>query len=58
MLQPSVAWVRARSRFREIALAGFDETFRAGVLEQNDAYAKGEPQAVIDAFMRGRAEKN
>ena len=58
MLQPSVAWARTKSRFREIALAGFDETFRAGVLGQKDAYAKGEPQAVIDAFMRARAEKN
>ena len=56
--QPSVAWARTKLRFREIALAGFDEAFRAGVLGQQDAYVKGEPQAVIDAFMQARAEKN
>ncbi|MDD9904978.1 MAG: enoyl-CoA hydratase/isomerase family protein [Rhodospirillaceae bacterium] len=49
--KPSVAWKRTKARFREIALAGFDDAFRAGVLGQQEAYAKGEPQAVIDAFM-------
>jgi enoyl-CoA hydratase/carnithine racemase len=48
--KPSVAWRRTKARFREIALAGFDEVFRAGVLGQQEAYAKGQPQAVIDAF--------
>ncbi len=48
--KPSVAWKRTKARFREIALAGFDEAFRAGVLGQQEAYAKGEPQAVIDTF--------
>ncbi len=52
--KPSVAWARTKARFREIALAGFDEAFRAGVLGQQEAYAKGEPQAVIDAFMASR----
>lgn len=49
--KPSVAWKRTKARFREIALSGFDEAFRAGVLGQQEAYAKGEPQAVIDAFL-------
>lgn len=49
--KPSVAWKRTKARFREIALAGFDEAFRAGVLGQQEAYANGEPQAVIDAFL-------
>jgi len=49
--KPSVAWKRTKVRFREIALSGFDEAFRAGVLGQQEAYAKGEPQAVIDAFL-------
>ncbi len=52
--KPSVAWARTKARFREIALSGFDEAFRAGVLGQQEAYAKGEPQAVIDAFMASR----
>lgn len=50
--KPSVAWKRTKARFREIALSGFDEAFRAGVLGQQEAYAKGEPQAVIDAFLK------
>ncbi len=48
--KPSVAWARTKARFREIALAGFDEAFRAGVLGQQEAYSKGEPQVVIDIF--------
>ena len=52
--KPSVAWRRTKARFREIALSGFDEAFRAGVLGQQEAYAKGEPQAVIDAFLGGK----
>ena len=49
--KPSIAWARTKARFREIALAGFDGAFRAGVLGQQEAYARGEPQAVIDSFL-------
>jgi len=52
--KPSVAWARTKARFREVALEGFEEAFRAGVLGQQEAYAKGEPQAVIDAFISKR----
>ncbi|MAG98279.1 MAG: enoyl-CoA hydratase [Rhodospirillaceae bacterium] len=52
--KPATAWRRTKARFREIALAGFDEAFRAGVLGQQEAFAKGEPQAVIDAFLASR----
>ncbi len=55
--KPATAWKRTKARFREIALAGFDEAFRAGVLGQQEAFAKGEPQAVIDAFLSARAER-
>ena len=48
---PSVAWVRTKSQFREIALAVLDEAFRARVLGQQKAYAKSEPEALINAFM-------
>ena len=54
--KPSVAWARTKARFREIAMAGFDDAFRAGVLGQQEAYATGEPQAVIDAFMAARRQ--
>ncbi|MEZ5853099.1 MAG: enoyl-CoA hydratase/isomerase family protein [Hyphomicrobiaceae bacterium] len=53
--KPSVAWARTKARFRELALAGFEEAFRAGVLGQQEAYARGEPQAVMDAFFAKRA---
>lgn len=52
--KPATAWRRTKARFREIALAGFDDAFRAGVLGQQAAYATGEPQAVIDAFLASR----
>ncbi len=52
--KPATAWRRTKERFREIALAGFNEAFRAGVLGQQEAFAKGEPQAVIDAFLASR----
>ncbi len=56
--KPATAWARTKARFREIALTGFDEAFRAGVAGQQAAYANGEPQAAIDAFLatRGKAE--
>jgi enoyl-CoA hydratase len=44
------AWARTKKRFREIALEGFEEAFRAGVLGQQEAFAKGEPQGFIDEF--------
>lgn len=47
----TVAWARTKKRFREVALAGFEEAFRAGVLGQQEAFATGEPQAFIDAFL-------
>ena len=52
--KPAVAWARTKARFREIALSGFEEAFRAGVLGQQEAYAKGEPQAVMAAFLKKR----
>ncbi len=49
------AWARTKKRFREVALRGFDEAFRAGVLGQQEAFAKGEPQAFIDAFFAAKS---
>ena len=49
--KPPNAWKRTKHRFREIALAGFEEAFRAGVLGQQEAYAKGEPQKIMSAFL-------
>lgn len=55
--KPAVAWRRTKARFAEVALKGFDEAFRAGVLGQQEAFATGEPQAVIATFLDKRAEK-
>ena len=52
--KPATAWRRTKARFREVALKGFDDAFRAGVLGQQEAFAMGEPQAAIDAFLAGR----
>ena len=48
------AWARTKRRFREVALSGFDDAFRAGVLGQQEAFAKGEPQAFIDDFFASK----
>jgi len=55
--KPGNAFLRTKQRFRELALAGFDEAFRTGVLGQQATYAAGEPQAVIDAFLAERAAR-
>tara|TARA_B110000467_G_C18313226_1_gene479603 strand:+ start:1056 stop:1820 length:765 start_codon:yes stop_codon:yes gene_type:complete len=55
--KPAVAWQRTKERFREIALSGFNDAFRAGVLGQQESYAAGEAQAIIDGFMAARAKK-
>lgn len=51
------AWARTKKRFREVALAGFEDAFRAGVLGQQEAFAKGEPQAFMDAFFAAKGKK-
>ncbi|MCB9931272.1 MAG: enoyl-CoA hydratase/isomerase family protein [Alphaproteobacteria bacterium] len=45
------AFARTKKRFREVALRGFEEAFRAGVLGQQEAFARGEPQRFIDDFL-------
>jgi enoyl-CoA hydratase len=50
------AWARTKQRFREVALKGFDEAFRAGVLGQQEAFAKGEPQRFIDGFFAAKSK--
>ena len=55
--KPKVAWARTKARFREVAMRGFDDAFRAGVLGQQEAFAAGEPQAVIEKFLASRGKK-
>ena len=49
-----IAFRRTKARFREIAMRGFEEAFRAGTLGQQAAYAEGVPQAVMADFLRRR----
>jgi len=49
--KPPTAWKRTKSRFREIALAGSEDAFRAGVLGQQEAYANGELQEIMMNFL-------
>jgi enoyl-CoA hydratase/carnithine racemase len=54
--KPAVAWARTKARFREVALRGLDEAFRAAVLGQQEAFARGEPQAIMNAFLARRGK--
>jgi enoyl-CoA hydratase/carnithine racemase len=54
--RPATAWARTKARFRELAMRGFDEAFRAAVLGQRQAFAQGEPQAIMQAFLEGRGK--
>ena len=49
-----VAFRRTKARFRELAMRGFEEAFRAGTLGQQAAYAQGEPQAIMARFLHRR----
>ena len=55
--KPSTAMRHTKQRFRELALAGFDDAFRAGVRGQQEAYANGEPQAIMERFAADRAKR-
>ena len=54
--KPRTAWAHTKTRFRELALRGFEDAFRAAVAGQQEAFAKGEPQAIMDAFLARRAK--
>ena len=50
-----VAFRRTKARFRELAMRGFEEAFRAGTLGQQAAYRAGEPQAIMAKFLERRS---
>jgi hypothetical protein len=54
--RPATAWARTKARFRELALRGFDEAFRTAVLGQQECFARGEPQAIMQAFLQRRGK--
>lgn len=49
-----VAFRRTKARFRELALRGFDEAHRAAAEGMAEAFASGEPQAVMRGFLARR----
>lgn len=55
--KPATAWAHTKARLRDVALRGFEEAFRAAVVGQQAAFANGEPQAIMNAFLarRGKA---
>ncbi len=46
-----IAFRHTKARFREMALAGFEDALRAAVLGMQAAYAAGEPQAAMTRFL-------
>jgi len=55
--KPPIAFRRTKQHFRESALAGIDAAFRSGVLGQQEAYANGEPQAIMERFAQARGRR-
>jgi enoyl-CoA hydratase/carnithine racemase len=52
--KPATAMRLTKQRFREVTQAAFDAAFEAGARLQAEAYASGEPQAVMSAFIAKR----
>lgn len=55
--KPPTAMRLTKRRFREVTQAAFDAAFEAGARLQAEAYASGEPQAVMAAFIAQRGKR-
>jgi enoyl-CoA hydratase/carnithine racemase len=55
--KPPVAMRLNRQRFAELTQAGFEDAMTAGVRIQREAYASGEPQAMMEKFLAVRAAR-
>jgi enoyl-CoA hydratase/carnithine racemase len=55
--KPPVAMRLDKRRFREVTEQGFEEALAAGVRMQREAYASGEPQAMMERFLAERAQR-
>lgn len=51
---PATAYRLTKRRFREMTQPGFDAAYRAGVAAQHEAYAAGDPQRAMAAFLARR----
>jgi hypothetical protein len=52
-----MAFRATKARFRELALRGFEEAFRAVVRGMEASYASGEPQAIMARFLERKPGK-
>jgi len=55
--KPPVAMRLDRARFREVTEAGFRDSLAAGVRNQREAYATGEPARMMEEFLAHRAAR-
>jgi enoyl-CoA hydratase/carnithine racemase len=55
--KPPVAMRLNRARFREVTEAGFRDCLAAGIRNQREAYATGEPTRMMEQFLAKRAER-
>jgi len=55
--KPPVAMRLNRARFREVTEAGFRDCLAAGIRNQREAYATGEPARMMEAFLAKRAAR-
>lgn len=46
-----------KARFREVTEDSFRECLKAGIRNQREAYATGEPARMMEAFLKARAER-
>ncbi|MBR7654318.1 enoyl-CoA hydratase/isomerase family protein [Brucella oryzae] len=55
--KPPVAMRLNRQRIAEVTRQGFDEAMQSGIRIQTEAYATGEPQAMMEKFFAERASR-
>lgn len=55
--KPPVAMRLNRARFAGMTQAGFDDAMTTGIGVQREAYASGEPQAMMEKFLAIRAAR-
>ncbi|GHD22003.1 enoyl-CoA hydratase/isomerase family protein [Tianweitania populi] len=55
--KPPVAMRLNRQRFAELTQEGFDDAMTSGVRIQREAYASGEPSAMMEKFLASRAAR-
>ena len=55
--KPRLAFRATKAHFRDLALHGFDDAYRAVVRGMEASYASGEPQAIMARFLERRRQR-